>query len=199
MANFASLGQIQAYLPQTDASSEDVLTECLTRATDIVRQAMRACLGDGAFDYVAFGTASTKIVLGTRGPYLSIPPHQAGSVTLVEELSGIDPETYTALTDQWLQENGFLYRLAGWHRSLSGFPARFRVTAVWGYGATVPAAIEELTLELAVNIWRQKDAGLFQTTIGADGGGSLRYVGGLNKQQLMMLESVCQSLRGLAI
>ena len=47
----------------------------------------------------------------------------------------------------------------------------------------------EICLELAVNIWRQKGQGLFQQIQGVDvvgnavGGGSLKYVGGLNAEQ----------------
>ena len=62
---------------------------------------------------------------------------------------------YAAIPDQWLQ--GGRPACTRW-LDLQGL----RVTATWGYGPDVPSAIEQLTLELAVNIWRSRDKGRVQ-------------------------------------
>ncbi len=178
-------------VPATDA----LLQSCLDRATDIVRNAMRAILADPTFDYAAYGAASTKIVRGYSGDYLALPPHQTGSVTLVEYQVGTNPATYAALADQWIEEDGRLYRSVAW---LASDWQRYRVTAVWGYGP-VPDAIEELTIELAVNIWRSKDKGGFTEMVGVEGSGRLRQIAGLNKQQVMILENIATQLYQIAV
>jgi hypothetical protein len=177
--------------PATDA----LLQNCLDRATDIVRNAMRALLGDPTFDYAAYGSPTTKIVQGYTGDYLSLPAHQAGSVTLVEYQSGANPVAYTTVPDQWLEEGGRLYRAYSWPQA---YWQRYRVTAVWGYGP-VPDAIEELTIELAVNIWRSRDKGGFSESVGVDGSGSIRAIAGLNKQQVMILENIRDQLYQVAV
>ncbi len=170
-------------------TTEALLTDCLTRATDIVRGALAAGLADPDFDYAAYGVATTKLIKGYDTHYLSLPPHQAGSVTLVEYESGANPPAYSTLNaDQWDEESGQLYRASGWSGGYSR-PPRYRVTAIWGYGATVPAAIEEVTLELAVNIWRSRDTGGFTEFIGVEGGSNIRMIAGLNAQQRMIIEN----------
>jgi len=176
--------------PATDA----LLQSCLDRATNIIRSALCAALEDPNFDYAAFGAAATKIVRGHRGEYLIIPAHQAGSVTLVEYQSGSNPATYQAIADQYLEEDGRLYRAVGWWGGISGYQPRYRITAVWGYGPTVPQAIEELTLELAVNIWRSKDKGGFTEIVGVEGAGGIRAIAGLNKQQQMIIDDLVDQL-----
>lgn len=181
-----------AIVPATDS----VLQACLTRASDIVRSAMRSLLADPAFDYAAYGVASTKIVRAFDGYFLRLPAYKAGSVTLVEYQSGSYPSTYTALTaDQWeASADGALYRAAGWGNGSWGDLARYRITAVWGYGPDVPASIEQLTLELAVNTWRSRDKGGFSESVGVEGAGAIRQIAGLNKQQVMILESLRNQL-----
>jgi hypothetical protein len=176
----------------TLASAADaLLQDCLDRATSTIRNAMRSLLADPAFDYSAYGAASTKIVLGTANEYLTLPAYQLTSATLVEYQSGTNPSSYTALAaDQWeAGADGRLYRAGGWSNS-----ARYRVTAVWGYGPTPPDAIEQLTLELAVNVWRSRDKGGFTEMVGVDGSGAIRQIAGLNAQQRMVLENMRDQL-----
>lgn len=186
-----------ALLTATGASvapaTDDLLQDCLDRATDTIRQALRAMLADPTFDWTAWPAASTKIVRGYSTGYLPLPPHQAGSVTLAEYMSTSNPAAYAAVPDQWIQEDGSLYRAGGWTQG------RYRVTAVWGYGPDVPPTIEQLTLELAVNIWRSRDKGGFSEIVGADGGGAVRQVAGLNKQQQATLQSIRDQLWAVAI
>lgn len=188
---FATIAQLRRYLTQIGlgADADATLTDVLTRATDIVRRAMRAILADETFDYTAWPAASTKIVRGYTTYYLPLPPHQANSVTLVEYMSAGSPITYATVADSWYEEDNRLFRSGGWGSE------RYRMTAVWGYGPTVPAAIEELTLELAVNLWRSRDKGGFTEIVGVEGGGAIRMVAGLNAQQIMILENVAQRLQ----
>ena len=181
--------------------SDTVLQSCLDRATDIVRSAMRSLLADPTFDYIAYAAASTKIVKAYDTHYLSIPAYQLGSVTLVEYQSGSYPSTYTTLTaDQWeAQSDGRLYRASGWGGGYWGDLPRYRITAVWGYGPTPPDAIIELTLELAVNIWRSRDKGGFTEIVGVEGSGGIRMIAGLNKQQQMILENLRDQLIDIGV
>lgn len=169
-------------------TTTSLLQACLDRATETVRGQLRALLADPTFDWAAWPSATTKIVLGVLGEYLYLPPHQAASVSLVEYMSATNPVAYTAIADQWLEEDGRLWRAAGW------LPQRYRVTAVWGYGPTVPAQVVEVVLELAVNIWRSRDKGGFSEVVGVEGGGAVRAVAGLTKQQQATLIALSQEL-----
>jgi len=182
-------------------ASDTVLQQCLDRATDIVRSALRSLLADPTFDYAAYGAASTKIVKAYDSHYLSIPAYQAGSVTLVEYQSGSYPSTYTTLTaDQWeAQADGRLYRASGWGGGYWGDLPRYRMTAVWGWGPTPPDSVVEVTVEAAVNIWRSRDKGGFIETVGADGAGAVRVVTGLTKQQQLTLETLRDQLIDIGV
>lgn len=186
-----------AVTPATDG----ILQDCLDRATDIVRSAMRSLLADPLFDYSAYGVASTKIVRGYDSYTLSLPAYQLASVTLIEYQSSSNPSAYTALeAAQWeAQSDGKLYRASGWGGGYGGDLPRYRVTAVWGYGPTPPDAIAQLTLELAVNIWRSRDKGGFTEIVGVEGSGGIRQIAGLNKQQAMTLESLRNQLMQIGV
>ena len=172
-----------------DPALDAVLQDCLDRATGIVRSAMRSLLADPTFDYAAYTSATTQIVRGWGGQYLAIPVHQIGSVTIVAYEAGSNPATFTALnTNEWDEmSDGRLYRVVGWAGSYGGGQTRYEVTANWGYGATAPASIEEVTLELAVNIYRSRDKGGFTDTIGVDGSGATKQVAGLTNLQKQVL------------
>lgn len=156
----------------------------LDRATDIVRNAIRYLIDDQLFDYTAWGSASTRDVYGIATEYLSLPPFLSGSVTLVEYQSSA----------------GVFYPITGWYESdgrlflnWSSRRVLYRVTAIWGYGPTIPAAIEEVVLEIAVNLWRSKDRGGFTEVIGVEGSGYLKSIAGLTKQQTAIIESIISS------
>jgi hypothetical protein len=179
-------------VPATDS----VLQDCLDRATDIVRSAMRSLLADPDFDYTAYAVASTKIVRGYDAIRLRLPPYQLGSVTLVEYQSSSNPSAYTTLSsDQWeAQSDGRLYRAFTWGGGIWGADPRYRITAVWGYGPTPPDALAQLVLELAVNIWRSRDKGGFTEIVGVNGSGGIKQIAGLNAQQQMTWENLRNQL-----
>lgn len=171
---------------ETDAALEDTLTN----ATAMVRQTLRAGLAHPTFDFAA-ATSGTKIVRSYGGVFLSVPVHVAGSVSLIEAMSSTDPLDYTTISDEWVEdEAGLIYRPAGWP-----IDGRYRVTANWGYG-TVPDDIKEITLELAVNLWRSKDKGGFTEMIGTEGDGAIRVVGALTRDQKAQLKAWTDVQRG---
>jgi hypothetical protein len=51
-------------------------------------------------------------------------------------------------------------------------------------------------LELAVNIWRGKDRGMWTETIGVDGEGGLRFTGGMTSQQRSILRAAKYNASG---
>lgn len=202
---YASVDDLRVYLEQlasdvSEPGNDEALTDVLTRATAIINSAIAAGLGKQSFAFADYGAATTKIVNGYGGEYLTLPPHEIGSVTLVEYLSSVSPNVYTELdADYWTEEeDGRLWypngQMHGWFGVM-----RYRVTAIWGYGPA-PADIEQTCLEIAVNIWRSKDAGGFTTVVGVEGGGSYqRFVGGLTKQQQMVIDNFCDRYREIAI
>jgi hypothetical protein len=179
-----------------ESATDDTLQLCLDNATDTVRSSMRSLLADPLFDYLVYGAAASRIVRGSGGQYLTIGAHSLGSVTTVAYESGSVPAAFTALNDaEWDEmSDGRLWRAVGWTYSGVSTIPRYQVTAVWGYGATVPGAITEVTLELAVTIWRTRDRGGWAETVGADGGGAVRYVSGLTKLQSEILISARDQL-----
>lgn len=116
-------------------------------------------------------TPSTKVVYGSGTPWLSLPPHEVGSVTLVHaesDTSLTDIEGYAEEADgSALYFTGYNpYGGRGWH------PQRYVVTAKWGVGPA-PASLKEVAIELVVNLWKDKDNGQFTDVIGVTGEGGI--------------------------
>lgn len=51
-------------------------------------------------------------------------------------------------------------------------------------------SVEQICLELAVNMWRQKDRGLWASSSGVDGEGALIYTGVFTDKQLRLLRQL---------
>ena len=130
-------------------------------------------------------TATDQIVFSNGGPFLLLPPHTLGSVTAVIPGDSADgtPLDATAYSEQ---PDGSLYRI-GYSQWTSG---RYRITANWGTPTTAPADLIQVILEIAVNIWRSKDKGLWAEMIGVQGGGELRYIGGMTTEQRKTLREI---------
>ena len=121
--------------------------------------------------------------------YLRLPPYRVGSITAIAVLSGTTITT-TTVDGRPTRRRRSIYCIG----RTAGAGVRYAVTAQFGYGPA-PASIVELILELAVNIWRQRDQGLFQAGQGSTGeqhgrGGFLKYVGGLNGDQRRIVANV---------
>lgn len=190
--SYATVAQLREYLKQakTGAATDSELQNILDRATAII---------DGAlgFSFAAYpASASARDVRGVGGVYLELPAYQAGSITSIYEVSdrGTSDESTTLVSD-WLAEETFrpyqVYRHSGWNDG-----AWYRVTAKWGYGAP-PADIVEVTLEVAVNIWRAKDASFGQSELGVQGGGSVSYNRALTWGQRSIIEMVRTAYLGI--
>jgi hypothetical protein len=186
---YATVEEISQYLDQLQSTPEniDLLERILDRASSIIDEAL-------GFSFAGY-TTGTRLVSSYGTPYLTLPPHEQGSVTAVTY--GTTPATVT-VTDYAEQPDGSLlltttadyanaypyrHNFPNWPYSL------YTVTADWGYGV-VPASVVEVCLELAVNIWRSRDKGLWTDVIGADGGGGIRFIGGLTNQQRAILNAV---------
>lgn len=186
-----TVARLREYLNQVKAGAgEDArLANILTEAESIVVDALGFTFFDDGVDWADIA-ASTKRVTSERSQYLRLPPYLAGSIASIVVVDGVTTTNVTVEEDTYEEQPSFyLFRPAGWGGK------RYAVTATFGYGP-VPGSVREVLLELAVNIWRQKDQGLFQQVQGVDsannavGGGSLKYVGGLNAMQRTILVNV---------
>ena len=188
---YATTAQLRVYLPQVAAGAgiDAMLQAVLDRAYDIVNLAL-------GFTFAAAGIAAAKDVMAQGGRYLELPAHTLGSVTVVAEVDskGTLSESTIDLVGYWDElEDGRLYKDDGWE------PGEwYRVTAPWGYGVA-PAAIVEVELELAVNLWRSKDRGMFSDVIGTEGGGAVGYSRALTNQQRMIIDAVRARTLGVVI
>lgn len=155
------LGQLQGNDPDVQA----VLQPIVDRAISIVELELGFSFGD----YPA--AASDKTVYGEGLPSLYLPPHEAGTVTAVELEDG------DAVTGWVEDEDGSLHlgSTTTWSfhwRSVWAPGKRYVVTAKWGAGPASDA-LKEVTIELAVNMWREKERGMFSDVIGVEGEGSV--------------------------
>jgi hypothetical protein len=198
---YATVAQFRSYLKQLptlqsspNATQQQVtetdalLTDILTRATDAIDQMLE-------FSFAAYGAASSKKVVSQGGRLLALPAHQDASVTGV----AFDGDAITDYTYIRESRRGYLQRVNGWPACVL-----LDVTAAWGAGPA-PASITEMCLELAVNIWRSRDRGMFADVIGVDassgpvGGGGVAYIGTLTKMQQMTLTKIKRSCEVTAI
>ena len=62
-----------------------------------------------------------------------------------------------------------------------------------------PPSVEQVALELAVNMWRQRDRGGWSASSGVDGEGALQYTGVLTDKQMRLLRQVRLRLAGATV
>lgn len=186
---YITAADLRAYLPQvpSDTTTTNLLTAIADRATAIVDAAL-------GFRYDP-AAAGSRTVYGTGTPYLALPPDTApGSVTSISAPAGVTvpPYTVAGTTLIALDASGnqvsvvhdpFYVHHAVW-RPVWTLGAPYTVTATYG---VVPADVVQVTLEVAINIWRSKDKGSFTDVIGPDGAAGTRFVGGLTNQQRAIL------------
>jgi hypothetical protein len=186
----ATVSMLRDYLDQvpSGAGMDTKLTKILARAESIVVDALGFAFFDADADWSDVST-SAKRVQSEESTYLALPPYLAGSITSLVPMSGAIATTSEVTDYEETADRCYLYRAAGWGAR------RYQITAKYGYGAA-PPAIVEVVLELAVNIWRSKDQGLFREMIGVDsvgqkvGGGTIKYIGGLNQLQRQIIADV---------
>jgi hypothetical protein len=183
---YATLDQLYEYLPQLEREHDALLSDILARATAIVDEAL-------GFSFAAYGQVTTRDARAVGGEYLTLPAHQLGSVVMVAEVSGKATayESASAVADYEDFEDGRLWRGQGWTPG-----AWYRVTAVWGYGPA-PASIVQVTLEVAVNIWRGRDASQWSNTLGVEGQGAVSYNRALTWAQRSIIDAVRLEREGI--
>ena len=144
------------------------------------------------------GSPSTLVVAHSGGSVLYLPAHEAGSITAVTDNVGSTVLSTAYAEDHngnlYFTVNNYPYGATGAPLGLFA-PGRYTVTAKWGYGPTVPEDVVEVVLELAVNIWRGKDRGMWTDYVGVQGSGELLFTGGLTNQQRAILTQVRRDLR----
>lgn len=193
MANYATVIEMREYLPQLLASgaTDATLTKILARATQIIDTYL------GYSFTVASEVASAQTVYGDGTDYLVLPTFISGSVTGVTAPTGYSVPDYIEQSGALViardgviglpYGRGTIYHYgvdyawpAGW---LSGVP--YTVTARYGVAA-IPADIVEACLEIAIRIWKAKDAG-FSDVVGVGDGGAVGYNGALPNMVKMVL------------
>jgi hypothetical protein len=165
---YATVAQVRAYLPQlpNDSETDALLADILERATD----AVAAVMGFRFEGYVD----DFKKVAGSGTVYLILPPHAPLSVETVADNEGEQVTGWEPYGRTWL------FHPDGWGTT------RYTIGAQWGYGDP-PPGIQEVTLEVAVNIWRAKDAARFSDYVGVAEGGAVAYAGAFTAQQRAIL------------
>jgi len=187
--SYATVADFRNYLVQVESSTakDAQLQSILDRANEILDDAL-------GFSFAAWGAAPTERDVECRygGRWLELPYHKPASVTVVETVSGrgTSSESTEAVSD-WLEEtDGRLYadggHCGGW----------YRVTAIWGYGAA-PASIVEVEIEIAVNIWRGRDASSWQSDTGVDGQGATSFNRALTWAQRSIIDGVRNRYLGM--
>ncbi len=187
--SYATVADLREYLSQVPVGAEyDArLQVVLDRAHEIVTEAL-------GFEFDDWPTeSSTRDVRALGGEDLFLPAHLVTSVASVAAVSdrGATTEATEAVTDYLEEDDGRLYRAAGWTED-----AWYRVTARWGYGPA-PASVVEVELEIAVNIWRSRDAASFGNVLGAEGQGAVPYNRALNWAQRSILDGVRARYEGV--
>lgn len=184
---YASVAQLRAYLklptlagtpnatPQQVSDTDALLSDVLDRATDAIDQVLE-------FSFAAYPAASAKLIYSLPVQTLALPAHDPATTPAVT-LNGYPITDFTHIVER---RRGYLWREAWWPR------AALLVTAKWGYGPA-PKAIEEVALELAVNIWRSKDRGMFSDVIGVEGSGAVGYAGALTNHQKLVINAIKRS------
>jgi hypothetical protein len=174
----AEFGGAQGYLKQLDIEDDDALA----KITAVLLRAEAVVNGVLGFAYDDYPAASEKSVRPQYGAYLPLPAHETGSVTAVTTMGGHD------LDGLWEETGkGYLYAVDANGYEGNWNAGRYLVTAKWGYGPA-PHDVKEVTLEIAVNIWRSAESGRFTNVVGASDGGAVGYEGALTPFQLMVLK-----------
>ena len=185
---YITVDDLRAYLQQTKPGAEHdaTLQKICARATSIVNGAL-------GFVYAGYLIGMKQVrAYGTDRLYL--PPYEPGSITSVVWGSYTVPSgDYTEDSEAraLIKSGTTLNLLLPW----SWGTATYAVTANWGYGDP-PESIVEVCLEVAINIWRAKEKGGFTEVVGTEGGGAVRTVQGLTKQQQAIIEVEKERFRG---
>jgi len=182
---YATLLQLRQYLTQVKAGAENdlLLQAILDRAHAIVNDTL-------GFAFAGYGAAAATRDVRSQGGYVLRPQaYEAGTLTAIAAVydRGTSYET-TDTVEDWLAEEEFrpyqVYRNAGWT-----YDRWYRLTACWGYGAA-PNSVVEVELEAAINLWRGRDAAVWQAETGVEGAGAIPLNRALSWPQRDVLNAV---------
>lgn len=155
MPTSQAVQDVKKYIPQLNATHDELLGLIEARARAIIDSYYRLHLGPGWPGFVDWAGDSANIVYGWGDPLLWLPPHQIGSVTSINftSLVGDNYVLGASVPSRWYEDQltgGLIYPGSTW-----GTYA-YSVVAIWGYGP-MPDYVYQVLLELMINIWRGKD------------------------------------------
>lgn len=205
MPTYASLAELKTQaLDQLDGigTHDTALEARLAQATAAVNK------------YLGTPTNLTAAASGTRTIYgsghLSLPlPAHTGTVTLVAAPAGHTVPDYVEQDGELVITDSAGVILRPWQGGLSArydwpyatggwtYGLGYTVTASWGYDADALAILKAVTLDLAVQLWRYRDAGGSET-VGAEGG-VVTVRSGLTPLHKLMLDPVRDLVKGRTV
>jgi hypothetical protein len=186
---YVTVADLRGYLKQVEvgAAKDAELQTVIDRAHSILDDAL-------GFEFAGFAAGDQDVRSPlVRSAWLEVPFHDPGTVTDVAMVFGRGRTTETTqAVDDWLEEDdGRVYLDGGWSAR-----TWYRVTADWGYG-DAPDSIVEVELQLAINLWRGKDRGMYSDVIGVEGGGAVGYQRSLTNLQRMIVDDVRRRYLGV--
>lgn len=183
--SYASTAEFRQLMDQVPAGgTEDALIQlCLDAATKI-------CDTEIGHPWAA-GAPGTAVVYGDGTTVLTPPAFVAGSVTLVTAPSAYSVPAYAEVNGRLntVDSAGVIYApyyppffYSSWRAPAAWLPGvPYTVSATYGWGAA-PADIKQACLEIAVAIYRGRDAGYSDVVGTAGSGGEVAYVGKYSKR-----------------
>lgn len=161
--NYCTTEQLKQYAQRTGRGDDELHESVIPRASRIID---RLCeLPDGHFAQ-ASERCSVFTVRGSGTRLLRLPPYVRGSIDYVE-YAGLNQLTpnYAEVADasgvQWLEATSGCWT-----------ECPIEITARWGWHCT-PDEIVEAAIELAMMIWRQKDAAFLRVQADFNGAGGV--------------------------
>lgn len=197
---YATPAEFFEYMPQAEgADGADALAaSVLARASAVI---------DGELGYSFAPAAATAVAYGDGTDFLAPPVFVAGSVTAVTAPAGWDVPDYVErdgllvvvrsnVAGSWYLRSGLTPGVLAWPYEGGWRPGvPYTVAATFGTDAA-PDDIVEATLELAVRMWRGRDAG-FSDVVGVEGGGAVGYNGALPALVKRILDNYRRSAPGV--
>lgn len=179
--SYASIAEFRQLMDQVPAgATEDALIQlCLDMASQII---------DTQIGHAwAAGVPGTAVVYGDGSAVLIPPTFVSGSVTLVSAPAAYSVPSYTEIDGRLVtvDAGGVIqspYYRIGWRNPYTWLPGvPYTVSASYGWGAA-GNDILDACLEIAIAIYRGRDAGYSDVVGTAGSGGEVAYVGKWSKR-----------------
>lgn len=163
---YCTTEELKQYATRTGRGDDDLHESIIPRASRIIDD---LCHVKAGYFGVADQRCKTGVLFGSGTRSLRMPPYICGSIQYAEydgDCDAIFPD-YVEFADeagvQWLKAKAGEYFAAD---------ATIEITARWGW-ACVPDDIVEATIELAMAMWRQKDAAFLRVQADINGAGGV--------------------------